>query len=1755
MRVKRLMMLRTALMAAVLLPSPRTATAGTFFVWYQPPLRLTQGVLYNDVVAGFEVGVCRNWPIRTVTTRIEWGDGTVTSGTAVPISNDGVFLLVGEHTYTSPGPYWIALEARTTCDGSLGADAAVGAMQAVVAPDSDGDGVQDALDNCPAAVNADQADLDADGPGDACDLDDDNDGYTDTHELGRGSNPLNALSTPELCDRVDNDLDGSVDEDLDCRVTLEPALLDFGSHRVGGTARAEAFPTDPEPIALTLGDFDEDGSVDLAVGHSRSAAVTVLLRKVAGSVTTHAEQITSWPKSITVGDFDGDGHIDLATASEAGVVTVLRGSGDGTFGDPALYDSGGSPAGPIVAGDLNRDGRSDLVVASRFKDFTEGTAQTVPTINVLLASGDGTFAPAVRHPLGAAVGQLALADVDADGDLDVCVTLSNSGTVGVIRGNGDGTLGDAVEVSAGSLPNAISVADTNRDGYVDVVVGSQSGAITILLGNGDGTFRQGASYAAASWITSIALADVDTDGDVDLTAATTAGSVAVLLGDADGAFSQTKFYPVGLDPAAVAIADFTTDGLSDLIVVNMTSHDVLILPGDGRGRFVSGRLTLTNRLAVPLTIAGIEVTGPHATDFTYVNACATAVAPNSRCTIDTAYAPRAAGVRIAQLVLTTDATPDALVVSLTGVGIADLDNDGIVDSIDNCPVHANSDQSDIDHDGVGDVCDPDSTPPLIASSVTGTSGTNGWYVSGVAVTWAVSDPESSVTTTGCELATLTAESVGVMLTCRATSAGGTSEETVTVRIDLTPPTIVLSSPAATAYQRGELVVASYACSDGVIDSCVGTAPTGTSIDTSTRGPHTFVVSALDQAGHSSSAAVTYTVLGPVADLSPTALDFGNQPIGRPTTAPATVVGAGPAFLTTADFNGDGLLDAAVSNEISGDVSLLLGNGDGSFAPVINYPVGRFPRGIAVGDFDADATLDLVVANQSSADVSVMLGYGDGTFRPAVQHPVGPGPFEVAAGDFNGDARLDVAVTRSSGITVLLGNGNGSFSPLTTYGGGSSGIVTADVNNDGVLDLMTPASALIGAGDGTFTAVGFGNGDLGVAVADFDGDGDLDVASTRVNAAELVLVLGNGDGTFQAPALMPIPPRPWTVEAEDFDGDGDVDLAVASEYAANVGVLLGNGDGTFSPPVNYGFYGYALSLGAGDFDGDGHVDLIAPARINLLAWLRGNADGTFRSSRNVILTNIGDAPLTFSAVRLAGDHPGDFFLEENRCGPGTSVDPARTCSITVGFSPTSPGPRRALLEVVDNADGSPRLIELAGHGIRLVPFVSWSASGVLYGTPVGAAQLNATANVPGSFAYDPTAGTILAAGTHLLRATFTPMETELYEIVESQIQLTVQPAPLTIAATSATKVFGAPLPAFTITPSGLVNGDTIGSLSGAVAFQTAATATSPVGSYVVVPSGLASPNYSISFVAGALTITPATTTTAVVSSADPSSAFQSVTFTATVTPTAPGAGLPTGVAEFFDGAASIGQASLVNGSASVTSGALASGAHAISVLYSGEGNFLASSGSMSQTVNSVASSTRAELTVNPTPSAAGAIATLTAVVTALGSGTPSGIVEFFDGPVLLGAATISTSRGRLQGQLPVAFGNAGTHTLTAVYRGNASFAGSQSAPVAHTVFAGSAPQGSRTTIASISPNPVATGQTATTTVDVRSSGGSKQTATGTVVLYVDGVSASTVPLTGEQSLFNVSGLSRGLHTVVAHYLGNEAGTLAASTSDTALLLVN
>ncbi len=277
-----------------------------------------------------------------------------------------------------------------------------------------------------------------------------------------------------------------------------------------------------------------------------------------------------------------------------------------------------------------------------------------------------------------------------------------------------------------------------------------------------------------------------------------------------------------------------------------------------------------------------------------------------------------------------------------------------------------------------------------------------------------------------------------------------------------------------------------------------------------------------------------------------------------------------------NLNSGGFLDAVLPGSDSDKVVVVLNVGAAG-SPLVDGLSAPNPIGLALGDFNGDGKLDVVTANGSDNNISLLKGDGAGSFGIATLFPTGANtyPVFIAVGDFNGDGKLDVVTANSVGNSVgmLLGNGAGSFGAATAYslGGGHAphALAVGDFNGDGKLDIVTAnedtdnISLLLGNGNGTFgaaTTYGLAGGDdpVSVAVADFNGDGKLDVVTANSQSNNLSLLLGNGAGGFGSPTNIAVGTALRSVAVGDFNGDGRPDLAVVNQASpAGVYILLNN----------------------------------------------------------------------------------------------------------------------------------------------------------------------------------------------------------------------------------------------------------------------------------------------------------------------------------------------------------------------------------------------------------------------------------------------------------------------------------------------------------------------------------------------------------------------------------------------------------------------
>lgn len=691
-------------------------------------------------------------------------------------------------------------------------------------------------------------------------------------------------------------------------------------------------------------------------------------------------------------------------------------------------------------------------------------------------------------------------------------------------------------------------------------------------------------------------------------------------------------------------------------------------------------------------------------------------------------------------------------------------------------------------------------------------------------------------------------------------------------------------------------------------------------------------------------------------------------------------------MASADFNHDGMRDLAIPNSGNDTVSILLGKGDGTFQPQATYATGVGAYAVAVGDFNADGNPDLAIANFSANTVSILLGKADGTFQTKQDYATGGGPDAVAVGDFNGDGKLDVAVVNNldNTVSILLGKGDGTFSAQETYAVGATpdAIVSADFNGNGVADL-----AVANKGDSTIS-----------------------------------VLLSNSDGTFQTQVTYPTGAGPIAMVVADFNGDNKADLAVADSVDGSIEVFTGTGDGTFGAATIVGDIASVTALATGDLGTAGNADLIAVNGTGVMVLLNNGA-GTFQSASTPFQSG-SSLPTSMGAVVVDdwnGDGRADIALLDSEDGYfNTWLNASSsTWEIEGDFSAPPFGMHQYVLEYpgdslykastsasqsLTNSYDSDTLTLTSsrnpanyGDSITLTASLNPNSYTGMHGQPSYATdgesiQFLTGSTVLGTGTLSSGVATLtlsnLPTGSDSLSVVYTT--DNVFQSATGTMSQTVQPTDLTIKAEDATRAYGSANPALTVKVTGAANGDTFTATA-----STTATQISAAGKYEIVPSisGANLSDYNVVKVNGTLTITPATPTIELKSSAAEAFTNTEITFSATVSSSA---GSPSGTVTFYDGSTQLNQATLISGLATYATSSLALGAHTITAVYSGDNNFV-----------NVTSSEVTESIEQFTIATAGGSST-TATVSAGGTATYNLNVAPPDGTTFATAITFSVS---------------------------------------------------------------------------------------------------------------------------------------------------
>jgi len=722
--------------------------------------------------------------------------------------------------------------------------------------------------------------------------------------------------------------------------------------------------------------------------------------------------------ALAVGDFNNDGIPDLLALDDNGNtagIGIMLGEGGGSFGPvTAIYQISCTLEGGIVTGDFNSDGNLDFAVVYGTPggdcNFNPGT------LSIFLGDGAGGFTLKASYstlggvPIHDVVGGLIAADLRGNGHLDL-LAIDPSNGIDVFLGNGDGTFAAPTTVGIPSPGNSNSeaVADLNHDGKLDLVVASENSGdgIYVLLGNGDGSFQAPVFYqqGSNSGAMAVAIGSLTKTSHGDVVMGTGNGAY-VYLNNGDGTFKTppTLYGPSWIN--SIVITDMNGDKKNDLVVSSYSSGAVWFMPGNGKGGFGTALAFATG--GQPNNVVVADFNGDKKLDFATSNINGEWISVGFGNGDGTFRAGQGYGYGWNN--------------TINGIATADLNGDGFPDV-----VMANG------GDGSGITVQLGSSHgalgPATSIAVGSCGNANRNPVTSVAVGDVSGDKKIDVVTTsnnaggGC-----VNNEIGVLL--------GTGKGKFKAPVFYSTGTTQQSYNATLANLRGK----------GLLD---------------------IIVSNGD---------------GSISVL----LNNGKGVYGAANVI-AGASGTSAGSLAVGDFNNDGKLDLAITNYNSKAVNILLGNGDGSFqAPIIN-PSPLDTIGIAVGDFNHDGNLDVAISSwNNGGSFTVLLGNGAGVLTDKATYNFGPweqcypsggsNPYWLQTADLNQDGILDLAVavqysscqTQYSGqnlwgdAIVYTGNGDGTFTlddgPWLAGGEGADGIVLADFNGDGMIDMAVAGAA-------------------------------------------------------------------------------------------------------------------------------------------------------------------------------------------------------------------------------------------------------------------------------------------------------------------------------------------------------------------------------------------------------------------------------------------------------------------------------------------------------------------------------------------------------------------------------------------------------------------------------------------------------------------------------------------------------------------------
>lgn len=986
------------------------------------------------------------------------------------------------------------------------------------------------------------------------------------------------------------------------------------------------------------------------------------------------------PIGVAVGDVNRDGRPDLVvTNGTPGTISVLLATGDGTFGAPASFAVGTMPVA-VALGDLNRDGILDAVVAN-----ADGNS-----ISILIGNATGGFGGRVDVPVGARPTAVAIGDLDGDGRLDVVVTNGVGGTVTVLRGNGAGALSLVGDFATGPFPSSVVLADVNSDSLLDVIVGSRDGGIvSVFLGVGGGLLGPRVDLDAGSSIVGLAVGDFNGDGRPDLVAAdSAAGPFAVQLAGLLGGFQRMgATFTLGAGLAAVVVADFDGNGRADIALV-FSGGTTIVLGGDGRGSFTPRSTQVLGLTTSAAAVGDFDRDG--LPDLVAVHPAGNVVSVRLNSTVPAGTGSLVATPPTPSQPSQRDSQPVAIFLADIASFSLDIPRfDGFVDAV----------AVDTDEVNVGIGTTLGVFPPFSTGGVT--------------VAAALADvnrdgrPDLLLAQTSGRLKVRLGTGRGFL----GNDLGGSFGPPIETDLSTVPIAIAVGDLDRDGVP--DLVVAS-ASSASVrtmrgLGNGVFTSQRSLSLNQQSSIPSAVALADLNRDG-------ALDVI--VAHADGISIFLGDGSGGFDDQIDA-VAGLSPLALAVGDVNRDGRLDLAFTSASDSLVRVILGNGAGGFSALLAFSGFTAPSALALADLTRDGVVDLVVLDGGAGTLVIRPGLGNGSFGGATTAPAGPDPAVFAIEDVNKDGRLDLVVLSSGGqLRVLLNDGTGAGTiafadfPLPTLVESSGGFISVMVTRSGgaapaTVDLTLSGTAVPGVDyqlipDGEFSSLpasstltfaqGEASKQLFLSAGGFFGDGDTLVSANR----SIVLTLSNPGGG----AVLGTPSQQTTTLTERDEALSFTQPIFPVTEGGQVPVTVRR-RGDLLGTVTVGFKAIAGSAAAADFVAAAGTLTFAPGVAQQTFVVKVNTDAVRESDEAIALQLTAPKSTVFSRViQLESPSVAEILVLD---GNAASVAFAgATASVAEGTSTTLTLTRTGALTETATAVVTVTLLSAAASDFTLTP---------------------------------------------------------------------------------------------------------------------------------------------------------------------------------------------------------------------------------------------------------------------------------------------------------------------------------------------------------------------------------------------------------------------------------------------------------------------